>query len=151
MSKVGDLLGKGMDSLKSFSPLAQVKEGAVEIVSNLASKGTELFTQVQEGKITIEQAKIELEKFKIDSQHKQEQNITDRWVADSQSKGWLKNNIRPLALAWALGNATIMIYLDSLDWFTVDEKWIPLLTQLLITIVGGYFVLRSTFDKRKSI
>lgn len=150
MSSLKDFLSKGLDTAKSFNPLEQVKSGAVEIVKDLAGKGAELLTQVQEGKLTLEQAKIELEKFKIEAQYKAESNITERWKSDNKDGTWLAKNVRPLSLAWALTNATLMIWADSVGWINVQEKWIGLITSLILTIVNGYFVLRSFVDKRKT-
>ncbi len=138
-----------LSTVKGFNPLQQVKEGAVDIVKDLAGKGMDLFSKVQDGKISAEQAKIDFEKFKIDAETQTENNITERWKADADGS-WLKSNVRPLALCWALGNATLMIWSDSMKWIVIEDKWIPLLTQLLLTIVGGYFALRSIFDKNKT-
>lgn len=73
-----------------------------------------------------------------------EQEITKRWVADAHSDSWLSKNIRPMTLAFLLLNMFIFIVLDSsLEGFKIDKAWIDLLKGLLMTAVGGYFVIRG--------
>ena len=73
-----------------------------------------------------------------------EQEITKRWEADLHSDSWMSKNIRPLTLSFLLACMFIFIMLDSsLEGFEINEEWIGLLKGLLMTAVGGYFVVRS--------
>ena len=73
-----------------------------------------------------------------------ESEITKRWEADLASDSWLSKNIRPLTLAFLLAALFIFIILDSaLTGFVVADGWISLLSSLMLTAVGGYFVLRE--------
>ena len=45
----------------------------------------------------------------------------------------------------------VFIVLDSLDIaFEVRDAWVTLYEILIVTAVGGYFTLRSVFDKRNN-
>ena len=73
-----------------------------------------------------------------------EQEITRRWEADLHSDSWMSKNIRPYTLAFLLICMFVFILLDSsLEGFKMALEWISLLKGLLMTAVGGYFVVRS--------
>ena len=73
-----------------------------------------------------------------------EQEITRRWEADLHSDSWMSKNIRPYTLAFLLLCMFTFIMLDSsLEGFKIASEWIGLLKGLLMTAVGGYFVVRS--------
>lgn len=90
--------------------------------------------------VNTPEKKAELEKALQDE-------ITKRWQADA-SGTWLTQNIRPLTLAWAIVNLTVLMWTDgNIGDFHIREAWLPVFESLLLTVVGGYFVLR-TIDKR---
>ena len=73
-----------------------------------------------------------------------ETEITKRWEADLHSDSWASKNIRPLTLAFLLICMFVFIMLDSsLEGFKIASEWIGLLKALLVTAIGGYFVVRS--------
>lgn len=74
-----------------------------------------------------------------------EQEITKRWEADLHSDSWLSKNVRPLTLSFLLVSMFLFVILDSTSSipFNIDPEWIDLLKALMITAVGGYFVVRS--------
>lgn len=74
-----------------------------------------------------------------------ETEITKRWQADLHSDSWASKNIRPYTLAFLLITMFLFVILDSVNAidFDVDTEWIGLLKGLLMTAVGGYFVVRS--------
>jgi hypothetical protein len=81
-----------------------------------------------------------------------EQEITKRWVADANSDNYASKNIRPFTLAFLLFCMFIFIMLDSaLDGFKIATEWIGLLKGLLMTAVGGYFVIRGAEKITKDI
>ena len=81
-----------------------------------------------------------------------EQEITKRWVADANSDNYASKNIRPFTLAFLLVCMFIFIMLDSaLDGFKIAPEWIGLLKGLLMTAVGGYFVIRGAEKITKDI
>ena len=81
-----------------------------------------------------------------------EQEITKRWEADANSDNYASKNIRPFTLAFLLICMFIFILLDSsLDGFKIAPEWIGLLKGLLMTAVGGYFVIRGAEKITKDI
>ena len=81
-----------------------------------------------------------------------EQEITKRWVADANSDNYASKNIRPFTLAFLLFCMFVFILLDSsLDGFKIAPEWIGLLKGLLMTAVGGYFVIRGAEKITKDI
>lgn len=82
-------------------------------------------------------AELELDKTR-------EQEISKRWVADLSSDSWAAKNIRPYTLAFLLVCMFIFVMLDSsIEGFKMKPEWIDLLKALLMTAVGGYFVIRG--------
>lgn len=78
-----------------------------------------------------------------------EAEISKRWNSDMLSDSWLSKNVRPLALIAVLSFLILMTFFDGAGWTEVDDSWISLWEMISVTIVGGYFALRS-FDKRTS-
>lgn len=72
-----------------------------------------------------------------------EAEITKRWQADAASGHALSQRVRPLIV---LGSCLVFVaftVLDSLQVLVIRTPYINLLESLLLTSVGGYFVLRS--------
>ena len=81
-----------------------------------------------------------------------EQEITKRWEADANSDNYASKNIRPFTLAFLLFCMFVFIMLDSaLEGFKIAPEWIGLLKGLLMTAVGGYFVIRGAEKITKDI
>jgi hypothetical protein len=105
-------------------------KGAVEGVISGVADVVDRFVHTPEEK---EQLKAEIEK-----------EITKRWQADATSDSWLSKNVRPLSLVWFMVILTVLLFSDgNIGDFTVSEEWIPLLKNIGLTILGGYFVLRE--------
>lgn len=80
----------------------------------------------------------------LDNDIIRENEITKRWEADLHSDSWMSKNIRPMTLSFLLLNMFIFIILDSsLEGFKINPEWISLLKGLLMTAVGGYFLIRG--------
>jgi hypothetical protein len=70
--------------------------------------------------------------------------VSKRWESDNNTDSFLTQNIRPLTLAFLTLTLFIYIILDSsLNSFKISEKWIDLLSSLLLLVYGGYFGARS--------
>ncbi len=79
------------------------------------------------------------------------QEITKRWESDNNSDSYIKNNIRPLILAFLTLSMFAYVILDSsLDGFKIDQQWISLLGNLLMLVYGGYFGARTLEKIRKT-
>ena len=76
-----------------------------------------------------------------------EEEISKRWDSDMMSDSWLSKNVRPLTLA------TVVVFLISMTFFegfgisSVSDRWIGLWEMVSVTVIGGYFAVR-TVDKR---
>lgn len=119
--KILDLAGDltGIESLKELGVAIKGDDGIEQVDKDLLLKELELDMQL-------------------------EKEITKRWVADSMSDSWMSKNIRPYTLAFLLVSMFIFIMLDSsLEGFKISPEWIGLLKGLLMTAVGGYFVIRG--------
>ena len=70
--------------------------------------------------------------------------VSKRWESDNNTDSFLTQNIRPLTLAFLTLTLFIYIILDSsLEGFKISDKWIDLLSSLLLLVYGGYFGARS--------
>ena len=117
--------------LEAASDLTGIE--ALDKLSSLIS-GDTILTEADK-QLLISQ--IELDKVR-------EQEISKRWQADLNSDSWAAKNIRPYTLAFLLLCMFVFIMLDSsLEGFKIDSEWIDLLKGLLMTAVGGYFVVRG--------
>jgi hypothetical protein len=138
-TRIGDALRFLAKQGKAFAPelleLAADITGvdALDRLSN-AIKGDKALTQVDKDLLLAE----------LNRDISIEQEITKRWEADAKSDNYASKNIRPFTLAFLLVCMFVFILLDSsLDGFKIASEWIGLLKGLLMTAVGGYFVVRS--------
>ena len=80
-----------------------------------------------------------------------EAEISKRWSSDmTSSDSWLSKNVRPLTLIVVIIFLVFMTFFDGLGWVEVNESWISLWNMLSVTVVGGYFAVR-TLDKRGNV
>lgn len=113
--------------------------GLLGVVKNLVSNDSSLSPE----------DKLEFEKLEQQERIALEQNVTDRWTADVASKSWLARNIRPAIVAALVVFFFIFILLDTLSVeYTVRDVWVRMYETILITTIGGYFVVRSV-DKNQ--
>ena len=138
-TRVGDALRFLAKQGKQFAP------ELLELAGNLTGiKALEKLGDAIEGDkgISKEDKDLLLQELQYDMQLEQE--ITKRWEADLQSDSFMSKNIRPYTLAFLLVSMFVFIMLDSsLEGFKMAPEWIGLLKGLLLTAVGGYFVVRS--------
>ena len=77
-----------------------------------------------------------------------EQMVAEKWKADMSSTSWLSKNIRPLTLALVMVTLVVLTFFDGAGLLTISERWIGLWELVSISVVGGYFAVR-TIDKRR--
>lgn len=132
---------------KAIAPTILQLAGTVTGIDGLKELG-----DVIKGSDTLSELDKEMLIKEIDIDIEREKAITKRWEADSKSGFWLPNNIRPLTLVFMCFCLFLFIMMDSYnDEFNMKESWIDLMSSLLITIFGGYFVVRSGEKIAKSI
>ena len=114
-------------------------QGVLGVVKNLVDKDSSL---------TPDQ-KLEYAKLEQQERIALEENITRRWEADVSSKSWLARNVRPgmVAVLTTFFLAFIMVDTFAHD-FTIRDIWIKIYETILMTTIGGYFVVRS-IDKNQ--
>ena len=79
-----------------------------------------------------------------------EQEITRRWEADSHTDSWLSKNVRPLTLVVVITFLVLMTFFEGFGISSVNQHWIGLWEMVSITVIGGYFAVRSV-DKRTKV
>jgi hypothetical protein len=113
--------------------------GLLGVVKNLVDKDPSL----------SHEERMELQRLLHEERAAIEGELSKRWASDMSSDSWLSKNTRPLIVLALVGVLFVFIVLDSLDIaFEVRDAWVTLYEVLTVTAVGGYFTLRSMFDKR---
>ena len=79
-----------------------------------------------------------------------ESEISNRWNSDMTSDSWLSKNVRPLTLIVVIVFLVLMTFFDGMGWVDVNNAWVQLWNMLSVTVVGGYFAVR-TLDKRGNV
>ena len=79
-----------------------------------------------------------------------EAEITKRWQADSLTDSWISKNVRPLTLAVVMIFLVLMTFFEGFGISSVNERWIGLWELVSVTVIGGYFAVR-TVDKRTKV
>jgi hypothetical protein len=114
--------------------------GGLGVLKNLISNDKELSKEDKE---------MALKLIEIDIKEMEE--VSKRWASDMTSDSWLSKNVRPLTLLYLLVIMTILVIGDSIEnSFKVDNVWVDLIKNLLITVVVAYFGSRG-FEKYTKI
>ena len=136
---VGNALRFLAEQGKTVSPAILDIAGTITGVEGLSALGDAI-----RGDKAMSQPDKDLLIRQIELEITMEQEITKRWEADLHSDSFWSKNIRPMTLAFLLVFMFIFIMLySSLEGFEINEEWMGLLKGLLMTAVGGYFVVRS--------
>lgn len=107
-------------------------------------------------KETVEAVANVVDKFVTTPEEKEavrqsiEAEITKRWEADSLTDSWLSKNVRPLTLATVMVFLVLMTFFEGFGISSVNERWIGLWELVSVTVIGGYFAVR-TVDKRTKV
>ena len=138
-TRVGDALRFLAKQGKAFAP------ELLELAANVTGvKALDKLGDAIRGDKALTQTDKDLLLAELNKDIAIEQEITKRWEADANSDNYASKNIRPFTLAFLLICMFIFILLDSsLDGFKIAPEWIGLLKGLLMTAVGGYFVIRG--------
>ena len=146
-TRVGDALRFLAKQGKAFAP------ELLELASNVTGvKALDKLSDAIKGDKALTPQDKDLLLAELNKDIAIEQEITKRWEADANSDSFASKNIRPFTLAFLLFCMFIFIMLDSaLDGFKIAPEWIELLKGLLMTAVGGYFVIRGAEKITKDI
>lgn len=138
-TRVGDVLRWLTDQGKNIAPEILDIAGTVTGVEGLNRLSDKINGSTDlsdfDKKMLNEQLKLDVQEMK---------SISNRWKSDMASDSFASKNIRPYTLAFLTISLTAFIILDSSgDNFKVDEAWIKLLKNLLITVYLAYFGSRG--------
>jgi hypothetical protein len=90
----------------------------------------------------------EVKKMQLTHGEKAEEEITKRWVSDSNSDSRIAKLTRPMLVIYLMIITTVLAFMDgNVLEFSIKTVWVDLFTNLAITAIGGYFVLR-TYEKK---
>ena len=138
-TRVGDALRWLTEQGKNLAPEILDIAGTVTGVEGLNRLSDKINGSTElsdfDKKMLNEQLKLDIQEMK---------SISSRWKSDMTSDSFASKNIRPYTLAFLTISLTLFIILDSSgDSFKVDEAWINLLKNLLITVYLAYFGSRG--------
>lgn len=71
-----------------------------------------------------------------------EQETSKRWVSDNEHQ--LTRTVRPLVVLISVATCIVFALLEGLQIIVMNSAYISLFETLVMTSVGGYFVLRTT-------
>jgi len=142
-TRVGDFLrsiGKGDIVKKALGVGIELVSGDLNGALKVLLRNTD--------ELTPEQREYALKL--LESDVKENEEITKRWSYDMNSDSWLSKNIRPLVLAYLIIATTVYIVLDSSGTvFSIKNHWVELLNIVLLTTIASYFGGRSYEKTRK--
>lgn len=140
-TRIGQWLSTSAPNVLEVVGDALPDSGVLGIVKNLVDL---------DNNVTHEQ-RMELKNLIVSERIAMESELTKRWESDNQSDSWLAKHTRPIIVLSLVAALFVFMILDSIDIvFEVRESWITLYEILIVTAVGGYFTLRSVFDKRNT-
>lgn len=143
-TRVGDFLR----SINKGNLLTKVLGSATQVITGDVKGAVETLLRGSD-ELTDEQRVYALKL--LESDVKENEEITKRWVSDNATDSELTKNIRPLTLAALTISLFVFILLDSSDiGFVVEDTWIDLLKSLLLTVFVAYFGGRS-YEKSKKL
>ena len=122
--------------MKTMNPLKKILTGSVKETVEAVANVVDRFVATPEEKEAIRKS--------IESE------ITKRWEADSLTDSWLSKNVRPLTLATVMIFLVLMTFFEGMGISSVNERWIGLWEMVSVTVIGGYFAVRSV-DKRTKV
>jgi hypothetical protein len=119
------------------------------LLDSLFSVGEKLVDRLLPDPAANAAAKLELEKLaqngelakianETDIYKTEQNNVTDRWKADTASDSWLATNIRPLSLV-AIFAGYFLFALMSAFGYDAKEAYVQLLGQWGMLIMSAYF------------
>ena len=132
MGVIGEAFGGAIDTT-----IDAIMKGIDELVTSDEERDA-LKKQVIEAQLNSKTEMVELA-------NEYENNVTKRWVADSDSASWLAKAVRPLALIFMYITFTLVVVMDSMASFNfaVGSEYIEIYKVMLITITVGYFGSRG--------
>ena len=141
-TKVGQWLKSSAPHLLDAVGNALPDSGVLGIVKNLVDL---------DNNVTHEQ-RMELHNLIVSERIAMEAELTKRWESDNNADSWLAKHTRPM-IVLSPGHRLVCVHGPLTPWklpLRFGNAWVTLYEILIVTAVGGYFTLRSVFDKRNN-
>ncbi len=138
-TKVGKFLIEKGSGLVGLVGEALPSNGVLGVLKGLIEKDDALPPEDKEKALKL----LELDAVEL-------QEVSNRWASDMKSDSWLSKNTRPLSLIFLSVSMITLVLLDSANiQFNVDQSWVDLLKNLLVTVYVAYFGSRGVEKFRK--
>ncbi len=96
-------------------------------------------TKAEKQQLLNELTEIEA-RYKVEA----EKQLTERLKADMASDNFLSKNIRPFSLLFFMLLMLIMVLGNGAGWLNVDQSYIQMVKDVLMTMIAFYFGGRTT-------
>ena len=107
--------------------------GVLSVIKNLIVKDKDLTPEDREHALRL-----------LEMDLKEAEEVSARWDSDMVSDSWMSKNVRPLCLMFLTVITMLFVIMDSYEnSFQIDDVWIDLLKNLLITVYIAYFGSRG--------
>lgn len=77
--------------------------------------------------------------------------LTARHTADMQSDSWMSKNVRPITVISLLVLFLFFATADAFGWMTVNESYLSMLNDLMLTSIAFYFGSRGVEKTVKTL
>ena len=129
-----------------MSLLTSLFSGGVDKIVDSVANGIDSLVTSDEERLVAENV---LAKIKLEAQIQSEaismdfeKEVTKRWTSDNQSL--ITKLVRPVSIIYMLVLFGIIVLMDgNIGEFAINKAYIPVIENLLITMVIGYFGARS--------
>ena len=137
-----------------MSILTKIVSSSVDSIIDSVSSGLDsLFTSDEERLILknkLEQAKLEAKLKSIELTNQHEKEITKRWLSDNEHV--ITRLVRPLSFISVLILMGAIVIADgNIGDFKVNQAYIPMVENVMITMVFAYFGSRGVEKVAKTV
>lgn len=82
---------------------------------------------------------LEFYKLDLESQAKNDAEVSDRWRSDMTSDSWLSKNVRPMVLMFSWLLILIILFADYFGATELPTSYVSMFSTLFMTINAAYF------------
>jgi hypothetical protein len=115
-----------------------------KFLRGLISPVSDIVKEVVVDRDKQDELQTRLEETIMDYETTMEVELTKRLEFDMKSDSWLSKNVRPLSLVFLTSMFTIFAFTDgNIGQFSVNQAYIPVYQNLLVTVFTFYFGSRG--------
>ena len=111
---------------------------------NIIGEVRKLIDKVVTTKAEKQQLLNELTEIETRYKAEAEKQLTERLKADMSSDNFLSKNIRPFSLLFFMFLMLIMVLGNGAGWLHIDQSYIQMVKDVLMTMIAFYFGGRTT-------